>query len=176
TAGVRYMLRVQVGNPRAGAHRGFAVGGFPGYRVELRAGGRLLAHEQDRVKPAEGLFVETGVAYSATADDRALGKPLEIRLVNRNARAGAEVDFDDVRLQVARASGGGASLGSGGVAGVVQSGGGSGGASSGGAGGAPTSAAPTGNGGAGAPPADVDPATEQLAGGGVRGGAAAPPQ
>ncbi len=142
-AGTRYLLNVAVGNPRGDDVRGFSVTGFPGYRIELRAGGRLLAKEVDRVKPADGSFAATGIAFTAKAGDRALGERIEIRLVNRNARAGAEVDFDGVRLATAKAAGGGAGpatgtgssgTGSGGVAGVVQSGGGPNVGSNGGAG------------------------------------------
>lgn len=142
TAGTRYLLDVAVGNPRSDDARGFSVAGFPGYRIELRAGGRLLAKEVDRVKPADGSFAETGIAFTAKASDRALGERIEIRLVNRNARAGGEVDFDRVRLAAVKAGGGGAGIGtntgtsgsgSGGVAGVVQSGGGPNAGSNGGA-------------------------------------------
>ncbi|MDO8188271.1 hypothetical protein Q5424_13700 [Conexibacter sp. JD483] len=138
TAGTRYILEVAIGNPRSDDVRGFSVGGFPGYRIELRAGGHLLAKEVDRVKPADGSFAETAIAYTARARDRGLGARIEIRLVNRNARVGAEVDFDSVRLATARAAGDGAGLGtskgSGGVAGVVESGGGPNAGSNGGAG------------------------------------------
>ncbi len=101
-AGTRYLLNVAVGNPRSDDARGFSVAGFPGYRIELRAGGRLLAKEVDRVKPADGSFADTAIAFTAKASDRALGERIEIRLVNRNARAGAEVDFDRVRLATVR--------------------------------------------------------------------------
>ncbi len=51
TAGTRYLLNVAVGNPRGDDARGFTVTGFPGYRIELRAGGEA-AGEGDRPRQA----------------------------------------------------------------------------------------------------------------------------
>lgn len=109
--GVRYELRVAVGNPRTDPNELFDVDGFPGYRIELRAGGRLLVSQQDRVKPGEGRFAQASINFRAGKRHRSLGQRLEIRLVNRNARAGVEVDFDDVRLLTTAVGAGGAAAG-----------------------------------------------------------------
>jgi len=86
-----YVLTVQVGNPQ-----GFA---YDGYRVQLRAGGELLAEDNNTESPAAGSFEPSTVnyTYNATAHEAQLGEPLEIRLLSK-ALASGETNFDDVQL------------------------------------------------------------------------------
>lgn len=112
TAGMRYRLQVEVGNIQtcAGLPPGFRtvfpLDDFPGYRIELLAGGVPIATEQNGVSPAEGAFETTQLSILVPAGHPQAGLPLAIRLINLN-QPGAElpgnnleVDFDDVRLSV----------------------------------------------------------------------------
>jgi len=87
-----YTLRVEVGNPS-----GFD---FEGYRVQLLAGGELLAEDMNTMSPAEGEFELVTVTYTYDpAHEVLLGEPLEIRLLS-TADAGGATNFDDVQLTV----------------------------------------------------------------------------
>lgn len=111
-ADTAYTLEVEVGNIASGTGLppfdvfGFYdLDGFPGYRIALRAGGEVLASDDDSVSgaPPEGAFASRVVAFTSGATHPQLGQPLEILLVNRNLpgtpdEPGIEVDFDDVRL------------------------------------------------------------------------------
>jgi hypothetical protein len=100
-AGATYTLRVQVGNIAAASGAPYDLSGFPGYRVELVAGGAVLVADDDSLAPADGEFAASEISYTATATDAAVGQNLEIRLLNLNAPdAGIEVNFDDVELVV----------------------------------------------------------------------------
>ncbi|MCP3959178.1 MAG: hypothetical protein GY719_15115 [bacterium] len=83
----RYTLRVEVGNRLDEA--------FAGYRVQLRAGGVVLAEDNSSLTPAPGEFVTSTVTYDATAFDPQLGQPLEIWLLS----PGVQANFDQVRLE-----------------------------------------------------------------------------
>ena len=98
TADSQYTLTVEVGNnaPRADLP---AFAGFPGYAVQLLAGGTTIAQDYNTLTPAEGTFATSTVKYTASANDPNLGKPLEIRLVNILQGEGIEVNFDRVQLQ-----------------------------------------------------------------------------
>jgi hypothetical protein len=99
-AGATYTLGVDVGNIAVGSAAPYDLAGFPGYRVELRAGDAVLASDQDGVSPAEGAFERITISYTAAAGDP-VGQPLEIRLVNLSRPdSGIEVNFDDVQLHV----------------------------------------------------------------------------
>ncbi|MGJ8678411.1 MAG: hypothetical protein ACSHX0_12910 [Akkermansiaceae bacterium] len=91
----RYTLSVAVGNfaPQSGELWDFT--GFPGYRVELLAGGNVLAIDNNTLSPAEGQFLLSTIVYDtgSTVAAEALG----IRLVNLNG-VGVEVNFDNVTL------------------------------------------------------------------------------
>lgn len=84
----------------------FNLDGFPGYRVELRAGGAVLAQDDNSLADAiaEGQFTTSTVEMTTGSDHPQLGQPLSIRLVNLNEidsefpDADLEVDFDNVRL------------------------------------------------------------------------------
>jgi RHS repeat-associated protein len=84
----RYTLQADVG---------FLSGTFPGFALQLWAGGTLLA-EDDSVDPAAGTFAAATLQYDSS-QGAALGQPLEIRL--QPLGASAEVHIDDVRLTVA---------------------------------------------------------------------------
>ncbi len=93
----QYTLTVEVGNFSDAGGGSFDFTGFPGYRVDLFAGGILLASDDNTLSPGEGIF-ETSVVSFTTGDSHPnAGQPLAIRLVNLNG-PGSEVNFDNVRL------------------------------------------------------------------------------
>jgi hypothetical protein len=96
-AGLRYTLEVSVGNiaPDGGP---WNFAGFPGYRVDLLAGGQLIASDNNTLLPGEGEFLESTVSVVVGADHLLLGQPLGIRLVSLDGPTGIEVNFDNVRL------------------------------------------------------------------------------
>ncbi|MGE0483049.1 MAG: hypothetical protein AB7Q81_02820 [Gammaproteobacteria bacterium] len=113
TAATTYTLQVDIGNIRTGTAQvapwdglgEYDLDGFPGYRVELRAGNEVLASDLNTLLPGEGEFLTTTLQVTIGAGHAALGDNLVIRLVNLNLSTGAtattrglEVDFDDVRL------------------------------------------------------------------------------
>lgn len=98
----RYRLRVCIGNIADDPdppHDAFQFAGFPGYRVELVAGGVPIASDPGTLLPGDGAFATLTLTVDVGATHPALGQPLGIRLVNRNAAPGLEVNFDDVRLE-----------------------------------------------------------------------------
>lgn len=99
-AGATYTLSVDVGNIAVGSDAPYDLSGFPGYRVELRAGDAVLAFDEDSVAPADGNFARIQVTHTANPSDP-IGQPLAIRLVNLSRPdSGIEVNFDDVQLHV----------------------------------------------------------------------------
>lgn len=95
-----YTLSLQIGNianDPTPPHNAFDFNGFPGYRVELRAGGTLLAFDQNTVLPAEGTFLPTSFEFTTGPVHPQAGQPLQIRLINLNG-SGIEVNFDNVQL------------------------------------------------------------------------------
>lgn len=108
-ANTSYSLSVDIGNISSGiavSGQTFFLDGLPGYRVELLAGGTVIASDDSSLTGSisEGEFGESVVTFDAVADHAQLGQPLGIRLVNLNQQAGVpagndlEVDFDNVRL------------------------------------------------------------------------------
>jgi len=108
-ANTRYALNVGIGNIASGtATNGtfFDLDGFPGYRVDLSAGGTVIAQDNNSQAGliAEGAFGNSTVTFASGAAPAQLGQPLQIRLVNLNQvdamfpNANLEVDFDNVRL------------------------------------------------------------------------------
>lgn len=96
-----YTLRVEVGNianDSRAPHNAFQFNGFPGYRVDLLAGGVVLASDQNTLAPAEGRFIGSVVTASIGASHALAGQALGIRLVNLDGENGIEVNFDNVRL------------------------------------------------------------------------------
>ena len=105
----RYTLQVEVGNIASGtANFGyFNLAGFPGYRIDLLAGGVLLASDNNSLAGAipDGQFRTSTFVAAIPPSHSSEGSLLEIRLVNLNqpgtsAAPGIEVNFDDIRLTV----------------------------------------------------------------------------
>ena len=96
-ANTTYTLTVRVGNslPFDGLPE---LEGFPGYRIELLAGGTVLAVDDNSQVIIEGDTGLSSTKYSAGPDDPNIGLALSIRLINLLDDLGAEVDFDDVML------------------------------------------------------------------------------
>ena len=105
-----YELSVEVGNIASGTAQNnqfFNLDEFPGYRVELLAGGVVIAEDDNALTIPEGEFSTSTVSFSTSASHAQLGQNLGIRLVNLNVIPAGftqatspdlEVDFDDVRL------------------------------------------------------------------------------
>lgn len=107
-----YSLSAQVGNiatgigpPPCDIFGEFNIDGFPGYQIQLLAGGEIIAIDDNELAGTlgEGEFgLSTCEAVIGATHDQ-LGQNLEIRLINLNEaetpeNPGVEVDFDDVRL------------------------------------------------------------------------------
>lgn len=110
-ANSQYTLQVDIGNIASGtAVSGdfFDLDGFPGYRVDLMAGGTVIASDLNSLANSipEGEFRTTTLQFFADASNPFLGQSLSIRLVNLNQvdalfpTSDLEVDFDNVRLSV----------------------------------------------------------------------------
>jgi hapalindole H/12-epi-hapalindole U/12-epi-fischerindole U synthase len=113
----RYVLEVEIGNiASATAMDGtfFDLDGFPGYRVELLAGGVPIAQDINLLSGMidDGEFETSTITFTTGAAHPRLGQQLGIRLVNLNQLDAAfpdsdlEVDFDDVRLDASLAANG----------------------------------------------------------------------
>jgi hypothetical protein len=96
----RYSFEAYVGDPTDNSNAGFS--GFPGYAVELWAGDDLVARDDDSTT-AEGQLRPARATAPVGSVHPGLGAPLEIRLVNANAAAGIEVDFDLVSVDASPA-------------------------------------------------------------------------
>lgn len=112
----RYTLTVQVGNIASGTSLPgspdgggvfYNLNGFPGYRIDLLAGGTLLASDNNSLGGLipEGQFRQSTLIYDSPVSSPLEGQFLSIRLVNLHtpgslATPNIEVDFDDVRLIV----------------------------------------------------------------------------
>ena len=97
-ADTTYSLTVEVGDS-------LTFPGFPGYKVQLLAGGTVLAEDDDSLTITEGTFATATVPYTYTVADVALvGEPLEIRLLSKGLLSDTEVEFDDVNLTVTLAN------------------------------------------------------------------------
>ena len=114
-ANTHYTLSVDVGNINSGPTIGlgfFDLSGFPGYRIELLAGGVVLAETSAGIDApiAEAEFQTVTLDFFSSAIPAQLGQALEIRLFNLNLPDPAqvpinpavaidlEVDFDNVQL------------------------------------------------------------------------------
>ena len=88
TADTTYELTVEVGHNNSY--------GMSGYKVQLLAGGTVIAEDPNSMTIDPDTFKTSTVQYAYDAGDAALvGQPLEIRLFALDA---GEVDFDDVQL------------------------------------------------------------------------------
>lgn len=109
----RYRLMVGVGNIASGFGappftQFFDLDGFPGYRIQLRAGNSVIAEDNNSLAGslAEGTFGTSEIEVTIGATHGNLGEALSIRLTNLNQlgtvdEPGIEVDFDHVRLDAA---------------------------------------------------------------------------
>lgn len=99
-----YTLQVDIGNiandPNP-PHSSFNFSGFPGYRVDLLAGGTVIASDENTLLPGEGAFLTSTVLLSVGGSHALAGQPLGVRLVNLDGANGIEVNFDNVRLDAA---------------------------------------------------------------------------
>ncbi len=109
-----YTLRVEIGNIASGTAMSgdfLDLNGFPGYRIDLLAGGVVIGQDDNGLAGAipEGEFATSTIVVSTSALHPQLGQSLAVRLVNLNILdpmfpgANIEVDFDDVRLDVVSA-------------------------------------------------------------------------
>jgi hypothetical protein len=110
-ANSQYTLRVEIGNIASGfAVDGqfFNLDGFPGYRIDLLAGGVVIASDNNSLANSipEGTFATSTINLLTDNAHPLLGQTLAIRLVNLNnidlafPDADLEVDFDHVRMTV----------------------------------------------------------------------------
>ncbi len=105
-----YTLTVEVGNIASGIDRigrFFNLDEFPGYRVDLLAGGVVIAQDDNSLVIPEAEFDTSIVSILIGGAHAQLGQNLGIRLVNLNVipdgftqqtSPDLEVDFDDVAL------------------------------------------------------------------------------
>lgn len=110
-----YTLEVEIGNIATGTAMSgelFVLDGFPGYRVELLAGGVLIGVDDNTLAGAipDGEFATSTISVTVGRDHPQLGQTLSIRLINLNQtdpafpKSHLEVDFDDVRMTVETAA------------------------------------------------------------------------
>jgi hypothetical protein len=87
-----YELIVEVGRNK--------IYDWVGYKVQLLAGGTVLAEDDNSLAIAKDTFETSTVTYNSTGVDTSLvGAPLEIRLLGvSDGLTAVEVNFDDVRL------------------------------------------------------------------------------
>lgn len=108
-ANTRYTLEVDIINiasATSSSGQFFNLTGFPGYRVDLLAGGAVLAEDLNALGSTlgDGQVGTSTLVFTSNANPAALGQQLGIRLVNLNVvdpsapSADLEVDFDNVRL------------------------------------------------------------------------------
>ncbi len=108
-----YRLSVEVGDidsgvglPPCDQFGFFNLENFPGYRVELLAGGEVIAVDDNSLAGdlSDGVFLPTAIRATIPAVHVEASQPLEIRLINLNVaetpeEPGIEVDFDAVALE-----------------------------------------------------------------------------
>jgi len=105
----KYTLSVEIGNIASGfsvSNDFFDLDGFPGYRVDLLAGGVVIAQDNNSLGGLipEGEFATSTIEFTTGAAHAQLGQALGIRLVNLNeidplfTESDLEVDFDNVQL------------------------------------------------------------------------------
>jgi len=84
----------------------FPLAGFPDYRVDLLAGGQVIASDNSSLANTipEGAFATSTLQFTTDTHHPLLGQALGIRLVNLNSidplfpNSDLEIDFDNVRL------------------------------------------------------------------------------
>lgn len=106
-----YTLQVEVGNIASGTAMSgqfFNLDGFPGYRVDLLAGGVVVAQDNNTLSGTipNGEWATSTVELITDDTHPQLGQALSIRVVNLNMvdpmfpNSDLEVDFDNVRLDI----------------------------------------------------------------------------
>jgi formylglycine-generating enzyme required for sulfatase activity len=94
-ANVRYELSIAIGHRADNAR-------FPeSYRIQLAAGGVVLAEDNNTLKPRPGEWLTSTVSYMVDNSHPQLGKPLEIRILTSNDTTGTgrvQANYDHVRL------------------------------------------------------------------------------
>ncbi len=113
TANTHYELSVDIGDINSGfAQNGtfFDLEEFPGYRIDLLAGGQVIAQDNNLLAGSliEGVFSTATLSFSVADNHALLGQSLGIRLVNLNQIPAGfntnnspdlEVDFDNIQLR-----------------------------------------------------------------------------
>lgn len=113
-ANTRYRCSVQIGNIASGTSlpgsadgggQFYNLAGFPGYRIDVLAGGTVIASDNNSIGATipEGEFRRAHFYFDSTNGHPQLGQNLGIRLVNLKAPGtpeapNIEVDFDEVIL------------------------------------------------------------------------------
>ena len=92
-ADTQYDLSVLVGNPVL-----YNEGLTADYRIELLAGGVLLASDTGPSPVDDTTWATVSLSYNSGANPAQLGLPLEIRLLAVDFTDWYEVNFDDVKL------------------------------------------------------------------------------
>jgi hapalindole H/12-epi-hapalindole U/12-epi-fischerindole U synthase len=115
-ANTQYTLSVEVGNIGSGSGT-FDLSGFPGYRIELLAGGNVLVDDVELTDSpiGEDEFQTRNLTFSTGTNPLFLDQALEIRLFNLNINDNSngtalEVNFDNIRLDAVSTVPGPASL------------------------------------------------------------------
>lgn len=95
----KYTLTVYVGNINQDLPpTPYQFIGFPNYRVELLAGGVVVASDNNTQIPSEGRFLLSTTVLTVGGSHVQAGQALSIRLLNLNSSTGIEVNFDNVSL------------------------------------------------------------------------------
>jgi hypothetical protein len=82
-ANTQYDLSVEVGNISSGVSQDgtfFDLSGFPGYRIDLLAGGVVIASDDNSLVIPEGEFATANISFMSGASDALLGLSLGIPL------------------------------------------------------------------------------------------------
>lgn len=94
-----YTLTTHVGNLGPGIPPvPFNFSGFPNYRIELLAGGIVIAQDSNTLLPGEGRYLVSTVTVDIGDIHPLEGQNLGIRLINLNSAVGIEVNFDNLTL------------------------------------------------------------------------------
>lgn len=94
--GTVYDLTVAVGNRLPDNPYGTTFGG---YRIELLAGGIVIAVMEDEITPTAGTFADVSLSiFSGDLDPSLFGESLTVRLSQTSPLQHASTDFDNIRL------------------------------------------------------------------------------
>lgn len=91
-----YDLTVAVGNRLPDNPHDTTYGG---YRIELLAGGTVIAFQEDELIPTAGTFADVSLSiFSGDLDPALYGQSLTVRLSQTSDVQGAATDFDNIRF------------------------------------------------------------------------------